>query len=60
LLVRTSEALILLVVREELAGQVQHLYASVPNLELCAAEAESVDKVMSVLRGRRRIRRAAR
>jgi len=60
LLIRSSEALILLVVREELAGQVQHLYASVPNLELPAAEAESVEKVMSVLRGRRRIRRAAR
>jgi len=60
LLVRTSEALILLVVREELAGQVQHLYLNVPSLMLCAAEVESVEKVMSVLRGRRRIRRAAR
>ncbi len=60
LLVRTSEALILLVVREELAGQVQHLYLNVPSLMLCAAEVESVEKVMSELRGRRRIRRAAR
>ena len=56
LLVRTSEALILLVVRGELAGQVQHLYLNVPSLMLCAAEAESVEKVMSVLRNRRRMR----
>jgi len=59
-LVRSSEALILLVVREELAGQVQHLYSNVAILRLCAAEAESIEKVMSELRGRRRIRRAAR
>ncbi len=60
LLVRTSEALILLVVREELAGQLQHLYSNVAGLMLCAGEPESVEKVMSVLRGRRRIRRAVR
>jgi len=60
LLVRTSEALILLVVREELARQVRHLYSNVASLMLCAAEAESVEKVMSVLRGQQRIRRAAR
>jgi nucleoside-triphosphatase THEP1 len=60
LLIRTSEALILLVVREELAGQVQNLYLNIPSLRLCAADVESVEKVMSVLRGRRRVRRAAR
>ncbi len=38
LLIRSSEALILLVVRQQLVQQVQSLYANVPNLVLSACE----------------------
>ena len=56
LLVRSSKAAILLVVRDELAGQVQRLYASVPSVELPGGYAESVDKVISILKSRRAIK----
>ena len=52
LLVDTS-AVILLVVREELAGQVRRLYADVAGEELEANQPESVAKVIAKLRDRR-------
>ncbi|UCC99738.1 MAG: DUF2478 domain-containing protein [Phycisphaerales bacterium] len=53
LLLQSSEAIILLVVRRELAEQVQHLYGNIASVRLAAAEAESIDTVISILEGRR-------
>lgn len=53
LLIRSSDALILLVVRQELARRVQRLYANVANLRLAAAQPESIDTVISILEARR-------
>ena len=50
-LVRSNQALILLVVRSELARQVENLYLDVSPLELAALEPESVETVLSILRG---------
>ncbi len=49
LLLQSSEAIILLVVRQELAERVQHLYENIANVRLAAAEPESIDIVISIL-----------
>ena len=53
LLLESSKATILLVVRLELAEQVQQLYGNVAGVRLAAAEPESVDTVISMLEQRR-------
>jgi len=55
-LLALSNALILLVVRRELAHRVQELYAGVPSRILLAIEPESIDKVITCLTNRRRCR----
>jgi nucleoside-triphosphatase THEP1 len=55
-LIRSSEALILLVVRQELVQQVQCLYADIPSLWLAAGQSKSIDEVISILKGRRQQR----
>jgi nucleoside-triphosphatase len=52
-LIASSNALILLVVRQELAESVCRLYADLPGRKLNAAEPNSIDKVIGVLRNRR-------
>jgi nucleoside-triphosphatase THEP1 len=59
LLVRSSEALIFLVVRQQLVQQVQSLYANAPNLVLSASALDSVDKVLLILKGRQQVHRIA-
>lgn len=51
-LLALSDALILLVVRRELADQVQELYAGVPSQILPAIEPESADKIITSLKNR--------
>ncbi len=51
-LLALSDALILLVVRRELADRVQELYAGVPSQILPAIEPESVDKIITSLKNR--------
>ena len=53
MLLQSSEAIVLLVVRRELAEQVQHLYGNLLNVRLAAAEPESIDAVISILEERR-------
>ncbi|MBN2270810.1 MAG: DUF2478 domain-containing protein [Sedimentisphaerales bacterium] len=53
LLVQSSEAIILLVVREELAEEVEHLYGDVESIWLCVADPEAVRTAISILEGRR-------
>ena len=53
LLVQSSETTILLVVREELADEVERLYGNVEIVRLCVAEPESIKTVISILEGRR-------
>ena len=55
LLVRSSKAVILLVVRQELVRQVRRLYANIPSLQLSAAESKSINKVISILKNRRQM-----
>jgi len=55
-LLALSNALILLVVRRELAHRVQELYAGVPSRILPAIEPESIDKIITSLKNRRRCR----
>lgn len=52
-LVDTSNLLIVLVVRQELADRVQQLYGDSRSQKLHAAEAKSADTVISMLRSRR-------
>jgi len=49
-LIASSNALILLVVRQELAESVWRLYADLPSRKLNAAELKSIDKVIGMLR----------
>jgi len=51
-LLALSDALILLVVRRELADRVQELYAGVPSQILPAIEPESIDKIITSLKNR--------
>jgi nucleoside-triphosphatase len=52
-LIASSNALILLVVRQELAESVRRLYAGLPSRRLDATEQKSVDKVIRMLRNLR-------
>ena len=52
-LLASSSALILLVVRQELAGAVRRLYTDFPCRNLTAIESESIDKVIGMLRDHR-------
>jgi nucleoside-triphosphatase THEP1 len=58
-LLTSSDATILLVVRQQLARQVQHLYASIPSCVLAAAHPQSINKVIGILRDRSTVHRAA-
>jgi nucleoside-triphosphatase len=49
-LIASNNALILLVVRQELAENVRRLYADSPSRKLNAAEPKSIDKVIRMLR----------
>ncbi len=53
-LLTSTNALILLVVRQELASQVQQLYMNIPSWKLPATEPKSIDEVITILRRRRR------
>jgi nucleoside-triphosphatase THEP1 len=57
LLLASSNALILLVVRRELAGKVQQLYKEFPCRNLAAVEPESIDEVIGLLRISRQLKR---
>ena len=54
-LLAASNAVILLVVRRELAGEVRQLYADTPCRELAATEPGSIDDGLTVLKDRRRL-----
>jgi nucleoside-triphosphatase len=56
-LIASSNAMILLVVRQELAESVQQLYADLPSHKLNAAEPKSIDKVIEMLRNFRALQR---
>jgi len=56
-LIASNNALILLVVRQELADGVKQIYADFPCRNLAAIESESVDKVIEMLRDRRKLQR---
>ena len=58
-LLTSSDATMLLVVRQQLAGQVQRLYASIPSCVLAAAHPQSVNKVIRMLRDHSTAHRAA-
>jgi len=58
-LLTSSDATILLVVRQQLAKQVQRLYASIPSCVLAAAHPQSVNKVIRILRDRSTVHRVA-
>ncbi len=55
LLLASSTAVVLLVVREELVEQVSRLYASFGTRKLNATEPQSIDKVINLLKERRQI-----
>lgn len=57
LLIVSSSSLILLVVRQELADEVRRTYRDVPCRRLAANESESIDKVIEMLRDRRKLQR---
>jgi len=51
-LLASSNAVILLVIRCELADQVQQLYKHIPNRKLAATEPNSIDEVIKMLKNR--------
>ena len=51
-LLASSNAVILLVVRQELAGKVRQLYADIPCRELAATEPKSIGEVIGILKNR--------
>jgi nucleoside-triphosphatase THEP1 len=53
LLAQSSEAIILLVVREELADEVERLYGDIESVRLCTDDPEAVRTAISILEGRR-------
>ena len=53
-LMTSTDAVLLLVVREELANEVQQLYEAVPTRRLVAAQQTSIDEVLAVLGNNRR------
>jgi hypothetical protein len=52
-LLTSADALLLLVVRQELSNRIQNLYATVPSRQLAASEPESITKVITMLKERR-------
>lgn len=52
-LLTSADALLLVVVRQELSNQIQKLYATIPSRQLAASEPESISKVITMLKGRR-------
>lgn len=52
-LLTSADALLLLVVRQELSNRIQNLYATVPSRQLAASEPESIGKVITMLKDRR-------
>ena len=56
-LLASSSALVLLVVRQELAEKVRLVYTDFPCRNLAAIEPESLDKVIGLLRDRRQLQR---
>jgi len=56
-LLTSSSALILLVVRQELADKVQRVYKDFPYRNLAAIEPESIDEVIGLLRNLRQLQR---
>jgi len=52
-LLTSADALLLLVVRQELSSQVQKLYVTIPSRQLPASEPESISKVIAMLKDRR-------
>ena len=57
LLLASSSALILLIVRQELIDEVRRIYGDFPCRNLAAIESESIDKVIGMLRDRRQLQR---
>ena len=53
LLLTSTNSLMLLVVRQELADQVQQLYTNVPSRQLPATELQSVDAIITLLKNHR-------
>jgi len=53
LLLASTDALVVLIVREELQEKVQNLYKNYPSLKLAANKQESVNEVVNILRNRR-------
>ena len=53
-LLTSTDAVLLLVVREELADKVQQLYGGVPTRKLVATQQGSIDEALAVLRNNRR------
>lgn len=53
-LMTSTDAVLLLVVREELVDEVRQLYAAVPTRALVAAQQRSIDEVLAVLGNNRR------
>jgi nucleoside-triphosphatase THEP1 len=53
LLLTSSNALVLLVVRKGLTDQVQELYSSLPSQKLPATDPKSIDKVIAIIENRR-------
>jgi nucleoside-triphosphatase len=58
-LLASSDAVILLVVRQQLAEQVQYLYANTASCVLAAAHPQSINKVITALRDRSTLHRVA-
>jgi len=56
-LLTSSSALILLVVRQELASKVQQVYKDFPCRNIAAIEPESIDEVIGLLRNYRQLQR---
>ena len=54
-LLASSDAVILLVVRRELADEVRQLYADTPCRELAASDPNSIDDGLTMLKNRRRL-----
>lgn len=53
-LLTSADALLLLVVRQELSNKVQKLYSSVPSQKLPATDLKSIDKVIAMIINRRK------
>ena len=53
MLLASTDALVVLIVREELQEKVQNLYKNYPSLKLAANKQESVNEVVNILRNRR-------